>query len=270
MIRQHIFDIAEPTGDPHRWTLTARDSACAWGASREHGGFLMGGISVGNAVDVLERVTERPIIWASAQFLSYARVGAVIDLLVELPGQGRTVTQARVTGSEGDRTVFTLTAALGGREGQPAWTFATMPDAPHPDQCAVRIHDDAPSDVESLHTYFDERNVPSPNAPNDGVSLRWTRCTRVKSMSASLVAIMADFLPGASRIATGGDFPTNSLDNTIRFHDIVPTEWVLTQTHITAVRSGLFHGSMMLFAEDGTLLATANQSGIARTEPLGS
>lgn len=230
----------------------------------------MGGISVGNAIDALERATGKPLIWTSAQFLSFALAGVELDLRIDLPSEGRNITQARVTGVEGDREVFTMTAALGGRDGHPAWTFATMPSAPPPDECEPRVHADAPDDIVSIHTYFDERTVPSPNATSDGISLRWTRCTEVTTMSASLLAVIADFLPGASRIATGGDFGTNSLDNTLRIHDIVPTEWVLTQTHITTVRSGLFHGSMMLFAEDGTLLATANQSGIARTEPLGS
>jgi len=44
----------------------------------------------------------------------------------------------------------------------------------------------------------------------------------------------------------------------------VPTEWVLLDIHVHAVERGFGHGLVHMFAEDGTLLATASQSCIIR------
>ena len=63
----------------------------------------------------------------------------------------------------------------------------------------------------------------------------------------------------------------NSLDNTLRIVDLVPTDWVLMDIRIHAVERGFGHGLVHMFAEDGTLLATASQSCIVRywAEPTG-
>ena len=56
----------------------------------------------------------------------------------------------------------------------------------------------------------------------------------------------------------------NSLDNTLRVAHLVPTEWVLLDIRVHAVERGFGHGLVHMFAEDGTLLATASQSCIVR------
>ncbi len=56
----------------------------------------------------------------------------------------------------------------------------------------------------------------------------------------------------------------NSLDNTLRVCRLVPTDWVLMDIRIHALERGFGHGLVHMFAEDGTLLATASQSVIAR------
>ena len=56
----------------------------------------------------------------------------------------------------------------------------------------------------------------------------------------------------------------NSLDNTLRVARVVPTEWVLIDMRMHAVRNGFGHGLVHLWAEDGTLMATASQSTIVR------
>ena len=45
---------------------------------------------------------------------------------------------------------------------------------------------------------------------------------------------------------------------------LVPTEWVLMDIRVHAVERGFGHGLVHMFAEDGTLLATASQSCIVR------
>ena len=47
----------------------------------------------------------------------------------------------------------------------------------------------------------------------------------------------------------------------VRVH---PTEWVLADIRVHAVADGFGHGLVHLWAEDGTLLATASQSTIVR------
>jgi acyl-CoA thioesterase II len=50
----------------------------------------------------------------------------------------------------------------------------------------------------------------------------------------------------------------------LRVARLVPTEWVLLDIRIHAVERGFGHGLVHMFAEDGTLLATASQSCIVR------
>ena len=62
---------------------------------------------------------------------------------------------------------------------------------------------------------------------------------------------------------------STSLDNTLRIRCLVPTRWCLLDARIHGLASGFFHGEMCIFAEDGTLLATASQSGILPREACG-
>ena len=58
-----------------------------------------------------------------------------------------------------------------------------------------------------------------------------------------------------------GQFVTgSSLDNTLRVCTLVPTDWVLIDVQVHAIAHGFGHGRVELWAEDGTLLATASQS----------
>mgnify|MGYP003835143925 FL=1 len=43
---------------------------------------------------------------------------------------------------------------------------------------------------------------------------------------------------------------------------LVPTDWVLCDVRVDGVQGGFGHGSVYLWAEDGTLLATASQSAV--------
>lgn len=240
--------------------MHVEEPICAWGNDRH---FLMGGVGFGACVDSLEHATGLPLIFASAQFLSFATAGERVDLVVELPAVGRTMTQGRVVASVGDRDVLRVTAALGARDAELDRSWGEMPDVPPPAECPVRTADNP--GVVSIHSAIEDRTVPSPHVGTTGVSGTWMRVPGHRDMTTSLLAFFADFLPRASAAATGEDFSRNSLDNVLRVHRVVPTEWVLIETSISMVARGTFHGSSRLFAEDGTLLATANQSGIART-----
>jgi acyl-CoA thioesterase II len=79
-------------------------------------------------------------------------------------------------------------------------------------------------------------------------------------MSPAALSVLGDFVPFGVSQATGRMAGGNSLDNTLRVATLVPTEWVLLDVRIHAIQSGFAHGLVHLWAEDGTLLATASQS----------
>jgi acyl-CoA thioesterase len=93
----------------------------------------------------------------------------------------------------------------------------------------------------------------------------WARIPDVLSdVDAATLAVLGDFVPMAIGQALGVRGGGNSLDNTLRIVRLVPTKWVLLDIQIQGVERGFGHGTMNMFAEDGTLLATASQSVIAR------
>ena len=101
--------------------------------------------------------------------------------------------------------------------------------------------------------------------PNDGRTIMWARIPDVFSdVDAATLAVLGDFVPMANGQALGVSGGGNSLDNTLRIVRLVPTKWVLLDIQIQGVERGFGHGTMNMFAEDGTLLATASQSVIAR------
>src|SRR5262249_45492418 len=65
----------QPTHNPHRWVLPVER-----GISVRHAGFLFGGCGLGAAVTALEAVTGRQLVWATAQYLSYACPPEILDL----------------------------------------------------------------------------------------------------------------------------------------------------------------------------------------------
>ena len=258
----------EPTHNPFRFHLPVRQ-----GLSTGHG-FLFGGAGLGAAVEALETATGRPVVWATAQYLSYARTESVVDLDVKVAVSGHNITQARVTGHVADQEIFTVNAALGSREATGDGEWAERPSAPRPDVCPPRIHRFGQEG--SINELMDVRLVdarefaslpisgtgePSEN----GRSVVWARIPEVPEVSAMSLAILGDFVPFGVGQARGIQSGGNSLDNTLRMVQLVPTEWVLLDIRIHAIRNGFAHGLIHLWAEDGTLMATASQSVIVRS-----
>ena len=183
LISSHPFAAARPTEDSLRYVMDVTEPICARGADRY---FLMGGVGFGACIDALEHATGLPLIFASAQFLSFATVGETVDLAVELPAQGRTMTQGRVVASVGDRDVLRVTAALGGRDAELDRSWGVMPDVPAPLDCPLRP--DEHDGIVTIHSAIEDRTVPSPDASATGVSrpapIRSTEPRRSKSNKA--------------------------------------------------------------------------------------
>ena len=253
------FYAPAPTHNPLRWVLPVTRSLCVGPPGRQ---FLFGGVGLAAAVTAMETSTDRPLVWATAQYLSYANPGAMMDIDVHTPVAGNSVTQARVVSHVGEREIVTVNAALGRRAELHSRQFAEMPAVPQPADCdpETRAH----RDPEGLHGHFEVRSIPRRPEEDEGRSRQWIRCRQGAGISAGLLAVIADYVPAGIRTALDQPAGANSLDNTLRIIQIQPSEWVLCDTQIFAVAAGFVHGRMHLFAEEGQLLATASQSGILR------
>jgi acyl-CoA thioesterase-2 len=233
------------------------------------GSFLFGGAGLGAGVAALESVTGRPCTWATAQYLSYARLGERVEIDVTVAVAGSSVTQARAACRVGDREVLTVNAALGDRSFDSNGQFVHMPDTMAPDQSRPRTLRTAHAN--SIMEALDMRIAKGRDLDeldgtlSDGRTLMWVRIkSLVDGIDAPALGILGDFVPMAAGQALGLRAGGNSLDNTIRFSRLVPTDWVLLDIQIESVQRGFAHGTIQMFAQDGTLLATASQSCIAR------
>jgi acyl-CoA thioesterase II len=254
----------EPTHNPLRWVLPVTPGISTVGP------FLFGGCALGAAIAALEATSGRPVIWATAQYLSYAHPPSVLDVDVTLAAQGRSITQGRVVGHVADTEILTVNAALGSRHLDAEGVWVQRPEVPPPDDCPVRgprvpgtesIMDRIDVRLASARSWEEIEGQPMPG----GRSLLWARMPDLLDpVSGASLAILGDYVPFGIGQALGRAGGGNSLDNTLRVYRLVRTEWVLLDIRIHAVANGFGHGTVHLWAEDGTLLATASQSTIVR------
>ncbi len=253
----------EATHNPHRWYLPVVPGIST-GMQ-----FMFGGCALGAAIEAMERTTGRPMVWATGQYLSYAHPPDILDIDVTVAAEGRQITQARAVGHVGDREIVTVNAALGARDEELSGTWSTPPDVPPPSACPPRSlrmpgEDSIMSRIEvrlaDARDWSDLQGEPSPT----GRSALWARIPDLLEVSAGTLAILGDYVPFGISQALGVVGGGNSLDNTLRLAHLVPTEWVLLDIRIDAVANGFGTGTVLLWAEDGTLLATASQSTIVR------
>lgn len=249
--------------NPFRWHIEVAPSVLTSGS------FLMGGCGLGAALGAMEATSGRQTIWATAQYLSFARPGEVVDIDVTLAVEGHQMTQARAVCHVGNREILTVNAALGDRPMDVAGQWEHMPDVPPPADCKRRRHTNP---IEgTINEHLEQRLVSArrlselDGTPGEGRTLMWSRLRDViDGVDAAALAVMGDFVPMAVGQALGVQAGGNSLDNTLRVVHLVPTEWVLLDIRVHAVERGFAHGLVHMFAEDGTLLATASQSCIVR------
>ena len=231
-------------------------------------GALFGGCGLGACVEVMEQVTGRPCIWATAQFLSYARPPSILELDVKEVVRGNAISQTRVIAHVGDTEILTVVGALGHRPLELEGQWSKRPDVPPPDDCPPRPMMDHHSGT--ISERLDARLADArpfwefPGPPGTGNAALWVRVPEMLDMSAAALAIIGDFVPFGIGQALGRRAGGNSLDNTLRVAHRVATEWVLADVRVHAVADGFGHGLVHLWAEDGTLLGTASQSTIVR------
>ena len=252
----------EATHNPHRWVLPIEPRVCTGG------NFLFGGCGLGAGIAALEGTTERPVVWAAAQYLSYARPPEVMDVDVTIAVGGNNTTQARAVAHVVDREILTVNAALGRRELDKEGQWEPMPDVPSPAECEPRRfrnpNDDSIMQRLDMRLALGQDFADFDGTPGTGRSALWARLPDGLEMSAATLAILGDYVPFGVGQALGQMAGGNSLDNTLRVSRLVPTEWVLLDIQVHAIQHGFGHGLVHLWAEDGTLLAIASQSCIVR------
>jgi len=253
----------ESTHNPMRWILPITPKISV--GSR----FLFGGAALGAAIAALEGTTDRPVVWATAQYLSFAPVGSVMDLDVHVSVSSRFTSQARVIGHVGDDEVIAVTAALGRRELDVEREFPTMPPVLAPGDCHPRGRH---YEQESLGQYMDQLLAKAPpdadrggpTGHGEGSVCMWAKPPVAFEPSATTLAVLGDWVPMGIGMTSGERLSSNSLDNTLRVLDVHPTEWYLLEIEVAGIRHGFGHGQIRIWGDDGRLQAIASQSVVAR------
>jgi acyl-CoA thioesterase len=256
---RHFLGI-EPEGDDLHWRLPVTPSISTPGR------FLFGGCGLAAGIVALEAAAQRPVVWATAQYLAHAPIGSELRFDVVLAATGRRTTQARTTGRVGDDEVLTVNAALGQPDirGDPGTSWVTAPDVPPPLQCPRRER--LPFPEETVFQRVDQRLATGrlmaelDGTPGPATSASWLRVPGHLDPSAATLAVIGDYVTGGVSQAAGVPTFSRSLDNTIRVVRLVRSEWILSDIAIYGTVGGFAHGRAHLFAEDGTLMASASQS----------
>src|SRR4051794_6267638 len=126
----------EATDEPHRWRLPVRpDITSGLGA-------LFGGVGLGAAVEAMVQHTGRPLVWATAQYLSFARPPSVVDIEVAAPAVGQKPARVGAPGPVAALEISPVTPAPGQRASPAEGTWAERPDVPAPEDCPARPLDE--------------------------------------------------------------------------------------------------------------------------------
>jgi acyl-CoA thioesterase-2 len=235
-----------------------------------HAGAMHGGALLAVAVEALEGALDRPLVWATAQYLHHVGPTGVIDVNVTPEIEGRNTTQARVALCVGDVEALLTTAALGSRPFPHGGRGAEMPDAPSPD--ASRPWVGPLADGEQILDHYEIRFARGrmigelDGTPGPGRAALWCRASAggPRPMSVGDLALVGDMILPSLSGALGVPAAGNSLDNTLRVVERATTEWVLLDVAVDASADGFAHAGARLWTEDGTLLAIVSQTLVLR------
>jgi acyl-CoA thioesterase len=224
---------------------------------------MQGGAMFAAIIIAMERVAARPLVWATAQYLSHVGPGATFDIDVDLEVHGHQMTQARATATTEGTMLTTVLGALGRRSFPAEGTWVAPPRVPSPADCdLVRDVRGAPrNEVWELRRASGRSLQELTPTAGPGRTASWCRLPGgARQVSAGDLAIMGDFLMTHFADALGWPCTGNSLDNTVRVAGLSATEWVLLDAQVQFVGNGLGYGSAHLWSENGVLLGTSSQT----------
>src|SRR5262249_3479930 len=182
-------------------------------------------------IEVLQRVTERPLVWATAQYLEFARPPAVVELEVNEVVRGHYSSQARVLARVDGAEIFTVLATLGRRPLPWSGERAVRPDVPDPHACTTRpvLPHMRGTVIERLEMRLADARLTEQldGTPGSGRCSMWVHLPRGLEATAATLAIVGDYVPFGIGQALGRPLWSNSLDNTLRFVRGDTTGWIL-------------------------------------------
>lgn len=252
----------EPADVPLRWSMQVTPGVSS-GLNA-----LFGGCGLAAGVVALEDATERPVVWATAQYLSFAPVGRALEIEAVEIVRGRSMSQGRAVVRHAGDEILTVNAALGAKDRDTAGMWVEQPPVPPPADCPLR---ELPVDAkDTLATRVEMRLADargyeelSGTPAVGGRSALWVRIPEIDTSvetSAAKLSILGDYLPFGVGQALGRPAGSTSLDNTIRMVSRYPTEWVLVDIRVHAVAHGMATGTVFLWSDDARLLAVASQT----------
>lgn len=253
----------EPTSDPFRYRLPVTPRISSGIPA------LFGGCGLAAGVVAMELATGRPCVWATAQFLDYARPPAVAEIAVTEVVHGHRMSQLRASVSVEGTEIITVLGTLGSRPLEYGGEWAQRPDVPGPDRVprrGLRL-DQRGTVAERIENRLARaRDLGELDGrPGDGRAALWCRVTELDA-GVAVLAILGDYVPFGISQSLGRRMGGNSLDNTLRVVDATGAGgWILADVRIHAIARGFGHGLVHLWSEDGRLLATASQSAIVRS-----
>ena len=227
---------------------------------------IYGGCGLAAAIEVAERQTGRPTVWASCHFLGPARLGETVRYeCVEL-ARGRAISHVRVRALVGDKECFSTSLALGERTFPYEKTWDEMPSVPGPEGLPHRYI--LASNKGGFRDFIEERAVtddPQGIMRNpDGKAAVWIKMPYPVPPSASALALLGDEVSTGTSASIEPDMQAPSIDNTLRIVTPRECDWVLADISLQAAGSGFAHGTVNLWSPDGTLLGIATQTGVLR------
>ncbi len=244
------------TEDPSTWTAEISPGICTGGD------FVYGGCGIGLGMVPLERLTGRPPVWVAAQFLSYVGPGAAVEIQLTEAVRGHQLSQARAVVVTGDREVLAVQASLGRRGGPDRGRWVGPPEVPAPESCEPADRWFArPDTVAERMEVLDATAAGGEDPTSTGRVALWARVPELGEATSPLtLALLADtMMMGVSRVL-GRQLAGNSLDNTLRVVDLLPTDWVLVEHRTEAVGDGFASATTLLWTREGELLCVASQT----------
>lgn len=218
-------------------------------------GYLFGGCALGEAITVLEGLTDRRCLSATARFLRFAAHGAQLDLAGRVVRSGSRVTHAEVVATDGVDEIFVVDASLVPPASDDHRPIAGPPPAAlaaPPGQDLLAAKPGATADRVDLRAVED--------LPGSGeASWAWAMLRDRPVATAADLAVLADFLPILPYVV-GRPLMANTVDMTLRASIDAPTDRVLMEIAVPVAGTTAGHTEARLWSEDGRCLAVTSQS----------
>ncbi|MCL9758954.1 thioesterase family protein [Frankia sp. AiPa1] len=238
-------------------------------------GTLWGGCGLAAAIDLVRACGGRECLWAQTHFLAPVQCGETVELAIEPYGG---LSQAVVRATARGRVVFVATGTFGRPSGA-ITRFAPPADwAPRPADCPLRTYPDwLTFDRDGVLCLVEQRWARPQRSTLDGTpgvgrSALWLRLRRPgpsgqagqvlagPALTASALAVLADFAPVGLIEAVGDMTYGTSLDNHLRLIAVPAGEWILLDVQVEAVVRNVAQMRAHMYDEGGALVATVSQS----------